>query len=100
MAALGWYSGDTHIHMERTGRNDDTLLAVTSAKDVRYAYLLSMNTTGYDQGGAKYESFRQHTGLGDRTEARRGPYHITSGQEYRVGRFGHVTLALGLNLPR
>ncbi|MBI4626508.1 MAG: CehA/McbA family metallohydrolase [Verrucomicrobia bacterium] len=94
MAALGWYSGDTHIHMERTGRNDDTLLAVTSAKDVRYAYLLSMNTAGYDQGGAKYESFRQQTGLGDRSVARRGPYHITSGQEYRVGRLGHVTLAL------
>lgn len=94
MAALGWYSGDTHIHMDRTGRNDDTLLAVTSARDIRYAYLLSMNTGGYDQGGLKYESYRQLTGLGDRSVARRGPYHITSGQEYRVGRFGHVTLAL------
>jgi hypothetical protein len=94
MAALGWYSGDTHIHMDRTGRNDEALLAVTSAKDIRYAFLLSYNTTGYDQGGAKYESYRQLTGLGDRSEARRGPYHITSGQEYRVGRLGHVTLAL------
>jgi hypothetical protein len=80
--------------MDRTGRNDEALLAVTSAKDIRYAFLLSYNTTGYDQGGAKYESYRQLTGLGDRSEARRGPYHITSGQEYRVGRLGHVTLAL------
>lgn len=94
MAALGWYSGDTHIHMERTGRNDDALLAVTSAKDIRYAYLLSMNTRGYDAGGSRYESYRQQTGLGDDTVARRGPYHITSGQEYRTAPLGHVTIAL------
>ena len=94
MAALGWYSGDTHIHMERTGTNDAALLAVTSAKDIRYAYLLSMNTTGYDHGGPKYESYRQHGGLGDATVARRGVYHIASGQEYRPGRLGHVTIAI------
>ena len=94
MAALGWYSGDTHIHMERTGTNDDALLAVTAARDIRYAFLLSMNTRGYDQGGTKYESYRQHKGLGDGTLARRGIYHITSGQEYRPTRLGHVTIAL------
>ncbi|MGH7958344.1 MAG: CehA/McbA family metallohydrolase [Opitutaceae bacterium] len=93
MAALGWYSGDTHIHMERTGKNDDALLAVTSAKDIRYAYILSYNTVGYDPDGVGYETFRQR-GLGDRTLARRGPYHITSGQEYRPTRLGHVTIVL------
>lgn len=55
-AADGWYSGDTHIHMDRTGGNDDSLLAVTSAKDIRYTFLLSMNTDGYNHGGEKYES--------------------------------------------
>ncbi len=94
MAALGWYSGDTHIHWERTGRNDDALLAVTSAKDIRYAFLLSMNTRGYGAGGREYESFLQHPGVGDGTLARRGPYHLTSGQEYRTSRLGHVTIAL------
>ncbi|MGH8017444.1 MAG: CehA/McbA family metallohydrolase [Opitutaceae bacterium] len=97
MAALGWYSGGTHIHMERTGDNDETLLTVTSAKDVRYAYLLSMNNRGYDPAGVKYETFRQSTGLGETTVARRGPYHISSGQEYRTfgrGQLGHVTIAL------
>jgi hypothetical protein len=94
MAALGWYSGDTHIHMERTGRNDDALLAVTSAKDIRYAFLLSYNTLGYDPEGVGYDSFRQHGGVGEGTLARRGPYHITSGQEYRPTRLGHVTIAL------
>jgi hypothetical protein len=97
MAALGWYSGDTHIHMTRTGVNDDTLLTVTSAKDIRYAYLLSMNVTGYDHGGPRYETYLQAKGLGDKTLARRGPYHITSGQEYRTfgrGQLGHVTIVL------
>jgi hypothetical protein len=97
MAALGWYSGDTHIHMTRTGDNDDTLLTLTSAKDIRYAYLLSMNVTGYDVGGPHYETFLQAKGLGDKTLARRGPYHITSGQEYRTfgrGQLGHVTIVL------
>jgi hypothetical protein len=97
MAALGWYSGDMHIHMTRTGSNDDTLLTVTSAKDVRYAYLLEMNSTGYDPAGVKHEQFRQMNGLGDKTVVRRGIYHISSGQEYRTfraGQLGHVTLAL------
>lgn len=94
MAALGWYSGDTHIHMERTGANDEALLTVTSAKDIRYAYLLSYNTGGYDLGTPKYESARQYNGLGDRTVAHRGPYHITSGQEYRANGLGHVILTM------
>lgn len=97
MAALGWYSGDTHIHLERTGSNDDTLLTLTSAKDIRYAYLLSMNSNGYDPAGVKHEKFRQAKGLGEATAAHHGPYYITSGQEYRTfrrGQLGHVTIAM------
>jgi len=93
MASLGWYSGDTHIHMNRTGTNDDTLLAVTSAKDIRYAYLLSMNTGGYAQG-KQYESWLQAKGLGEASTARKGPYFISSGQEYRTNTLGHVTIIL------
>ena len=89
----GWYSGDTHIHMDRTGANDDTLLAITSAKDIHYAYILSMNTTGYDRG-EKYEGWIQAGGLGDRSTANKGPYFISSGQEYRVGQLGHVTIIM------
>ena len=94
MAAHGWYSGDTHIHMERTGDNDDMLLAVTSAKDVRYAFLLAANSRGYDAGGPRYETFPQKKGLGDKSVVRRGPYHISSGQEYIGVGLGHVTIAL------
>jgi hypothetical protein len=94
MPALGWYSGDTHIHVERTGGNDDTLLTLTSARGIRYAYLLSMNTQGYDRG-RKYESWIQAPGLGDAGQAETGGYHLSSGQEYRTSTLGHVTIIMG-----
>ena len=93
MAKEGWYSGDTHLHFERTGSNDDTLLTLTSARGIRYAFSLSMNTTGYALG-QEFESWGQALGLGERSIRRNGPYHISSGQEYRVGSLGHVTVAL------
>ena len=62
MAKQGWYSGDTHIHFERTGSNDDTLFTLTSARDIRYAFSLSMNTTGYALG-REFESWGQAYGL-------------------------------------
>ena len=94
MAALGWYSGDTHIHFERTGTNDDDLLTLTSARDIRYAFSLSMNTRGYSLGGA-FESWHQAHGLGDGSVRSRGPYFLTSGQEYRTRTLGHVTILMG-----
>ena len=94
MAALGWYSGDTHIHFERTGTNDDDLLTLTSARDIRYAFSLSMNTRGYSLGGA-FESWHQAHGLGDGSVRNRGPYFLTSGQEYRTRTLGHVTVLMG-----
>jgi len=93
MESLGWFSGDTHIHMDRTGSNDDTLLTITSAKNIRYAYLLSMNTTGYDQG-REYEYWHQKKGLGDRSVFKKGSYFLTSGQEYRTRKLGHVTIIM------
>jgi len=99
MAARGWYSGDTHIHMNRTGTNDDTLLVLTSAKDIRYAYILSMNTRGYDRG-RRYESWLQAPGLGDAGQVEAAGYHLSSGQEYRTGTLGHVTIIMtGEYLP-
>lgn len=93
MAALGWYSGDTHIHFERTGTNDDSLLTLTSARDIRYAFSLSMNTRGYSLGKA-FESWHQAHGLGDGSVRNRGPYFLTSGQEYRTRTLGHVTILM------
>ena len=94
MAKKGWYSGDTHIHFDRNGNNDDTLVTLTSAKDLRYAFILSMNTRGYERG-REFESWHQAKGLGERSLYRKSPYRISSGQEYRVGTLGHVTIVLG-----
>ena len=91
MAKEGWYSGDTHIHFERDGNNDEELLTLTSARDIRYAFSLSMNTTGYGLG-QEFESWGQAHGLGEESIRRKGVYHLTSGQEYRAGYLGHVTV--------
>ena len=93
MAELGWYSGDTHIHFERDGSNDDQLFVLTSAKGIRYAYSLSMNTGGYALG-REFESWRQAHGLGPASDVRRGDYFLSSGQEYRNSSMGHVTIVL------
>ena len=93
MAELGWYSGDTHIHFERDGSNDDQLLVLTSAKGIRYAFSLSMNTGGYALG-REFESWGQAHGLGPASDVRRGGYFLSSGQEYRNSSMGHVTVVL------
>jgi hypothetical protein len=94
MSRLGWYSGDLHLHFERTEDNDDLLFTLTSAKDIKYGFLLSMNTKGYDRGG-EFESWRQAKGLGEQSNSRKGPYHISSGQEYRPQALGHVSIVMG-----
>ena len=91
MAREGWYSGDTHIHFERDGGNDDALLTLTSARDIRYAFSLSMNTTGYGLG-QEFESWGQAHGLGEESTRKKGVYYLSSGQEYRAGNLGHVTV--------
>ncbi len=94
MSGQGWYSGDLHLHFDRTEDADDVLFTLTSAKDIKYGFLLSMNTKGYDQG-AEFESWRQTKGLGDQSNSSRGPYHLSSGQEYRSQSLGHVSIVLG-----
>jgi hypothetical protein len=94
MTKQGWYSGDLHLHLERNGSNDDTIFALTSAKDIKYGFLLSMNTKGYDRG-REFEGWHQAKGLGEQSNNRKGPYHISSGQEYRPQFLGHVSIVLG-----
>jgi len=93
MKSQGWFSGDTHIHMDRTGANDDTLLTITSAKNIQYAYLLAMNTDGYDQDRT-YSGWGQKKGIGDGSVYQKGAYYISSGQEYRTSTLGHVTIIM------
>src|SRR5690606_11353248 len=93
MVAANWYSGDTHLHFERTGKNDELLVTLLSARDIKYGFILSMNTRGYDAGN-KFESWSQKKGLGERSVFRKGPYHLSSGQEYRAQALGHMNLLM------
>ncbi len=93
MAEEGWYSGDMHLHFDRTGQNDEVLLTLTSARDIKFGFILSMNTRGYDRG-REFESWSQVPGLGERYSYRKGLYTLISGQEYRAQWLGHVTIVL------
>ena len=75
MAEEGWYSGDMHLHFDRTGQNDEVLLTLTSARDIKFGFILSMNTRGYDRG-REFESWSQVPGLGERYSYRKGLYTL------------------------
>lgn len=94
MTERGWYSGDLHLHLERTGGNDDTIFALTSAKDIKYGFTLAMNTDGYDRG-QDFAGWNQALGMGEQSNNQKDGYHISSGQEYRPRFLGHVSIVMG-----
>jgi hypothetical protein len=48
MPAQGWYSGDNHIHYDRSSAEDDRkLLLITQGEDVRVASTLMMGNSGH-----------------------------------------------------
>ena len=44
LPALGWYSGDVHIHIKREQKDNQNLAAILSAEDVHFSNLLEMST--------------------------------------------------------
>ncbi len=93
MAARGWYSGDTHIHLDR--RNDvdnQRALDLAAAEDIRFAHILCMNDPRIYRPLMDQQIWPQLQGLGLQSERQRGIYGISSGQEYRCGTFGHICL--------
>jgi hypothetical protein len=97
MAARGWYSGDTHIHLDRkTEQDDDRALDLAACEDLRFAHILCMNDPRTYQPLMEHQIHPQLPGLGPKSERRRGIYQIASGQEYRCSTFGHICL-IGLN---
>lgn len=101
MAKLGWYSGDTHIHLHRRNAEDDArALDLAAAADIRYAHILAMNNPRFYKPNMGDQIWHQKSGLGPKSAKFRvtggGRYGIMSGQEYRCGTFGHICL-LGHN---
>lgn len=96
MAARGWYSGDLHLHFDRTSDTDEKLIYdLLEAEDVRMGLVLcyNENTSAYP-GAMKEMVAPQERGLGLASASRRGETQILSAQEYRNGLFGHLNLYL------
>ncbi len=98
-SSRGWYSGDTHIHLDRRNDGDDVrCLDLAAAEDIRFAHILCMNDPRTYQPVMEQQIHHQMQGLGKKSERRRGIYHIASGQEYRANTYGHICLVGGSRL--
>ena len=94
MAALGYYSGDPHLHFPRTDdAADQTIFDLLDAEDLAYGAILAYNEPpGPYEGLMETMASPQLRGLGDRSERRRGRTRIVAGQEYRSTTYGHLNL--------
>ena len=93
LAKVGYFPGDSHLHFRRqTDADDQTLLDVMEAEDVRFASILAYNEpAGPYAGIMETLAAPQFRGLGAASERSRGDFHIFSGQEYR-STYGHLNL--------
>jgi putative membrane-bound dehydrogenase-like protein len=93
LAQAGYFPGDSHLHFRRqTDTDDQTILDLMEAEDVRYASILAYNEpAGPYAGIMETLASPQFRGLGAASERSRGDFHIFSGQEYRSS-YGHLNL--------
>ncbi len=99
LAAAGWYSGDTHIHLDRRNDEEDQrALDLIASEDIRFGHILCMNDPRTYRPVMDQQIWHQLHGLGAKSVRRRGAYQISSGQEYRCGTFGHICLIGGNRL--
>lgn len=95
MAELGYYSGDTHLHLNRRNAEDDQrALDLLAAEDVQYGFVLAMNDPRSYSGLMDRQEWPQRNGFGVKSVQNRGEYTIASGQEYRCGTYGHICLLM------
>jgi hypothetical protein len=91
----GYYSGDTHIHLQRRTRADDEhILDLMAAEDVGTGCILCFNETNQYSGVMDRQLTPQERGFGPASVKSRGPYAIASGQEYRAATYGHILLLM------
>jgi len=95
MEEFGYYSGDTHIHLNRRNEeDDDRALDLMAAEDIEYGFLLCMNDPRTYTGIMERQEWPQDRGIGSRSIRTRGRYGIASGQEYRASTYGHICLLM------
>lgn len=95
MEECGYYSGDTHIHLNR--RNDQEArqaLGLTAAEDIRYGFILCMNDPKFYNGRMDSQEWPQQQGFGLKSVLVRDSYGIISAQEYRSEDYGHICLLM------
>lgn len=93
LSSVGWYSGDTHIHLNRRNDEEDQrALDLLAAEDIRFGHILCMNNPRFYRPAMDQQIWHQLHGLGGESVRQRGAYQISSGQEYRCGTFGHICL--------
>ncbi len=99
MASRGWYSGDTHIHLDRrTPQDDERAFDLIAAEDIRFGHILCMNDPRTYQPSMDQQIWHQLQGMGQKSVRQRGHYSLSSGQEYRCGTYGHICLIGGSRL--
>lgn len=88
MPAIGWWSGDTHVHVTRNRRDDNDIIRwAAQAEDIHVAHLLEM-------GDIETVVWPQYAWAGEGS-VRDGRYWLTVGQEDpRTNQIGHA-LVLG-----
>jgi putative membrane-bound dehydrogenase-like protein len=94
MAAMGYYSGDLHLHFPRKSDADDqVIMDLLEAEDIQFGSILAYNEpAGPYTGIMEAMAAPQLLGLGQSSVKERGPIRIASGQEYRSGTYGHLNL--------
>jgi len=95
MHKQGYWSGDTHIHMDR--RNDEDTrqaLHLMAAEDIRYGFILCMNDPRDYSGQMQRQEWPQQQGFGASSVQSQGKYGIVSAQEYRTKTYGHICLLM------
>lgn len=99
MTDLGYYSGDTHLHLERASEDhENDAFHLLQSEDVRYGGVLCYNPTASYRGEMSAQDFKQLRGLGVSSIRQRGDYQIISGQEYRSVHYGHTKVFLADDL--
>lgn len=95
MEETGYYSGDTHIHLNRRDERDEQIaLDLAAAEDIRYAFLLCMNDPPAYTGRMELQTWPQLRGFGTTSVLQRDGYGIASAQEYRTKTYGHICLLM------
>lgn len=83
MAARNWYSGDDHIHIRRSPRENEFLLNWIQAEDLNVGVMLKM--------GDFWETYYPQYAFGEKGTYQQGNYLLTSGQEDpRTPQLGHA----------